>query len=177
MPGKTNPTPCEAMMMVCAQVVGNDMGVTVGGAAGSHFELNVAKPLIAFNNLQSLKLLAEASVSFADNCVRGIQPNVDRIDELMRSTAPCSSPRSTRTSAIVGTYPKCHAPRLSKVPKMPRKYPKSHNRMLGNVPKMPPKYPKCLGLSLLHDNAAAIAKKAYKENTTLKEAGVGLCTS
>ena len=48
--GKTNPTQCEAMMMVCAQVVGNDMGVTVGGAAGSHFELNVAKPLIAFNS-------------------------------------------------------------------------------------------------------------------------------
>ena len=72
--------------MVCAQVVGNDMGVAMGGAAGSHFELNVAKPLIAYNNLQSIKLLSEASVSFAENCVRGIEPNIERIDELMRSS-------------------------------------------------------------------------------------------
>jgi len=86
MPGKVNPTQCEAMMMVCAQVVGNDMGVAMGGAAGSHFELNVAKPLIAYNNLQSIKLLSEASVSFAENCVRGIEPNIERIDELMRSS-------------------------------------------------------------------------------------------
>ena len=71
-------------MMVCAQVVGNDIGVTLGGAAGSHFELNVAKPLIAFNNLQSIKLLGQASVSLAENCVRGIAPNLERIDELMR---------------------------------------------------------------------------------------------
>ena len=86
MPGKVNPTQCEAMMMVCSQVIGNDAGVTLGGAAGSHFELNVAKPLIAFNNLQSIKLLSEASVSFAVNCVRGIEPNLERIDELMRSS-------------------------------------------------------------------------------------------
>ena len=86
MPGKVNPTQCEAMMMVCSQVIGNDAGVALGGAAGSHFELNVAKPLIAFNNLQSIKLLSEASVSFAENCVRGIEPNLERIDELMRSS-------------------------------------------------------------------------------------------
>jgi|TARA_B110000977_G_scaffold185279_1_gene249932 fumarate hydratase class II len=86
MPGKVNPTQCEAMMMVCSQVIGNDAGVVLGGAAGSHFELNVAKPLIAFNNLQSIKLLSEASVSFATNCVRGIEPNLERIDELMRSS-------------------------------------------------------------------------------------------
>ena len=86
MPGKVNPTQCEAMMMVCSQVIGNDAGVALGGAAGSHFELNVAKPLIAFNNLQSIKLLSEASVSFAENCVRGIEPNIERIDELMRSS-------------------------------------------------------------------------------------------
>ena len=86
MPGKVNPTQCEAMMMVCSQVIGNDAGVALGGAAGSHFELNVAKPLIAFNNLQSIKLLSEASVSFAENCVRGIVPNLERIDELMRSS-------------------------------------------------------------------------------------------
>ena len=86
MPGKVNPTQCEAMMMVCSQVIGNDAGVALGGAAGSHFELNVAKPLIAFSNLQSIKLLSEASVSFAENCVRGIEPNLRRIDELMRSS-------------------------------------------------------------------------------------------
>jgi fumarate hydratase class II len=86
MPGKVNPTQCEAMMMVCSQVIGNDAGVALGGAAGSHFELNVAKPLIAFNNLQSIKLLSEASVSFAENCVKGIVPNLERIDELMRSS-------------------------------------------------------------------------------------------
>ena len=86
MPGKVNPTQCEAMMMVCSQVIGNDAGVALGGAAGSHFELNVAKPLIAFNNLQSIKLLSEAIVSFATNCVRGIEPNLERIDELMRSS-------------------------------------------------------------------------------------------
>ena len=67
-------------------MVGNDIGVTVGGAAGSHFELNVAKPLIAFNNLQSIRLLGDACNSFADNCVRGIQPNRQKIDELMRSS-------------------------------------------------------------------------------------------
>jgi len=123
MPGKVNPTQCEAMMMVCAQVVGNDMGVTLGGAAGSHFELNVAKPLIAHNNLQSIRLLSEASVSFAENCVRGIEPNLERIDQLMRS------------SLMLVT---------------------------------------ALNPHIGYDAAAAIAKKAYKDNTTLKEAGVEL---
>ena len=86
MPGKVNPTQCEAMMMVCAQVVGNDMGVTVGGAAGSHFELNVAKPLIAHNNLNSIALLSDSATSFTENCVRGIEPDFERIDALMRSS-------------------------------------------------------------------------------------------
>ncbi|KAK3258080.1 Fumarase converts fumaric acid to L-malic acid in the TCA cycle [Cymbomonas tetramitiformis] len=86
MPGKVNPTQCEAMLMVCAQVVGNDLGATVGGIAGSHFELNVAKPLIAYNNLQSIRLLADATVSFTKNCVVGIEANQHRIDELMRSS-------------------------------------------------------------------------------------------
>eukprot|EP00238_Polyblepharides_amylifera_P002723 CAMPEP_0196578724 /NCGR_PEP_ID=MMETSP1081-20130531/7577_1 /TAXON_ID=36882 /ORGANISM="Pyramimonas amylifera, Strain CCMP720" /LENGTH=171 /DNA_ID=CAMNT_0041898033 /DNA_START=22 /DNA_END=534 /DNA_ORIENTATION=+ len=86
MPGKVNPTQCEAVMMVCAQVIGNDLGVTMGGACGSHFELNVAKPLIAYNNLQSIRLLSDACVSFSDNCVLGIRPNLRRIDELMRSS-------------------------------------------------------------------------------------------
>lgn len=86
MPGKVNPTQCESLMMVCAHVVGNDVGVTLGGATGSHFELNVAKPLIAYNNLQSIRLLADASLSFTENCIDGITPNHKRIDELMRSS-------------------------------------------------------------------------------------------
>lgn len=86
MPGKVNPTQCESMMMVCAQVVGNDTGVSLGCATGSHFELNVAKPLIAYNNLQSIRLLGDAAISFTDNCVRGIKPNLRRINELMNSS-------------------------------------------------------------------------------------------
>jgi len=123
MPGKVNPTQCEAMMMVCAQVIGNDMGVTLGGAAMSHFELNVAKPLMAFNNLQSIRLLADAAVSFTDNCVVGIVPNYKQIDALMRS------------SLMLVT---------------------------------------ALNPHIGYDKAAAIAKKAHKENLTLKEAGVRL---
>ena len=85
MPGKVNPTQSEAVTMVCAQVIGNDTAVTVGGATG-HFELNVFKPVIAYNNLQSIRLLADASVSFTDNCVVGIEPNAARIQELMESS-------------------------------------------------------------------------------------------
>ncbi len=78
MPGKVNPTQPEALTMVCAQVMGNDMAVTIGGSNG-HFELNVFKPLIAVNVLQSARLLGDACVSFNDNCVKGIQPNYDLI--------------------------------------------------------------------------------------------------
>ena len=85
MPGKVNPTQSEALTMVCAQVMGNAVAVSVGGANG-HFELNVFKPVMAFNNLQSIKLLGDAAVSFTDNCVVGIEPNYGRIDELMRSS-------------------------------------------------------------------------------------------
>ena len=85
MPGKVNPTQSEALTMVCAQVFGNDVAVNMGGATG-HFELNVFKPVIVFNNLQSIQLLADASVSFTDNCVVGIEANTGRIDELMRSS-------------------------------------------------------------------------------------------
>merc|ERR1712196_328078 len=81
-----NPTQCEAVLMVCSQVVGNDFGVTLGGACGSTFELNVAKPLIAYNNLQSIRLLSDSCVSFTDNCLVGIEANKQRIDELMRSS-------------------------------------------------------------------------------------------
>jgi fumarate hydratase class II len=82
MPGKVNPTQCEAMTMVCCQVVGNHMAITMGGSQG-HFELNVFKPLIAYNLLQSIRLIADASISLADNCIEGIEPNTDRIAELM----------------------------------------------------------------------------------------------
>ena len=85
MPGKVNPTQSEALTMVCAQVMGNAVSVSVGGSNG-HFELNVFKPVMAFNNLQSIKLLGDAAVSFTDNCVVGIEPNYGRIDELMRSS-------------------------------------------------------------------------------------------
>ncbi len=85
MPGKVNPTQSEALTMVCAQVMGNAVAVSVGGSNG-HFELNVFKPVMAFNNLQSIKLLGDAAVSFTDNCVVGIEPNHGRIDELMRSS-------------------------------------------------------------------------------------------
>ncbi len=85
MPGKVNPTQCEAMTMVCAQVMGNAVSVSVGGSNG-HFELNVFKPVIAHNNLQSIRLLGDAAVSFTDNCVAGIEPNERRIQELMESS-------------------------------------------------------------------------------------------
>lgn len=123
MPGKVNPTQCEAIMMVCAQVVGNDSAVTMGCATLSHFELNVAKPLVAYNNLQSIQLLGDSCVSFADNCVAGIEADKPNIDRLMRS------------SLMLVT---------------------ALNQHIG------------------YDNAAKIAKKAYNENSTLKEAAVTL---
>jgi fumarate hydratase class II len=85
MPGKVNPTQSEALTMVCAQVIGNDVAVNIGGATG-HFELNVFKPVIVYNTLQSLRLLSDAANSFADKMVLGIQANVARIEELMRSS-------------------------------------------------------------------------------------------
>ncbi len=85
MPGKVNPTQSEALTMVCAQVLGNDVTVNIAGASG-HLELNVFKPVIAFNMLQSLRLLADAARSFTDHCVAGIQPNRPRITELMESS-------------------------------------------------------------------------------------------
>jgi fumarate hydratase class II len=85
MPGKVNPTQSEAMTMVCAQVMGNHTTVTVAGATG-HFELNVFKPVIAYNVLQSIRLLADAAVSFTDNCVVGIEPNRERITQLLNDS-------------------------------------------------------------------------------------------
>ncbi len=85
MPGKVNPTQSEAMTQVCAQVMGNNVAVTVGGSNG-HFELNVFKPVIIYNVLQSIRLLADASRSFTDNCVVGIEANEDRIKKLLNES-------------------------------------------------------------------------------------------
>jgi fumarate hydratase class II len=83
MPGKVNPTQCEALTMVCCQVFGNHTAITVGASQG-HFELNVYKPVLACNMLQSIRLLADAARSFADNCVAGIRASETRIAELTR---------------------------------------------------------------------------------------------
>jgi fumarate hydratase class II len=85
MPGKVNPTQCEAMTMVAAQVMGNHMTVTVAGSHG-HLELNVFKPVIIYNVLQSMKLLRDASHAFTDNCVVGIEANMDRITQLLNES-------------------------------------------------------------------------------------------
>ena len=127
MPGKVNPTQPEALTMVCAQVIGNDVAVSVGGATG-HFELNVFKPLIAANVLHSARLLGDACVSFNDNCAQGIEPNLPLIREHLEN------------SLMLVT---------------------------------------ALNPHIGYENAAKIAKKAHKENKTLREAAVesGLLTA
>ncbi len=122
MPGKVNPTQCEAMTMVCAQVMGNDVAVTIGGASGN-FELNVFKPMIIYNVLQSIRLLADASESFNDNCVVGIEPNKPRIKQLLENSLMLV----TALNPVIG-----------------------------------------------YDKAAKIAKKAFQDNSSLKEAAVAL---
>ncbi|EOA28984.1 hypothetical protein CARUB_v10025236mg [Capsella rubella] len=122
MPGKVNPTQCEALTMVCAQVMGNHVAVTVGGSNG-HFELNVFKPVIASALLHSVRLIADASASFEKNCVRGIEANRERISKLLHE------------SLMLVT---------------------SLNPKIG------------------YDNAAAVAKKAHKEGSTLKDAALKL---
>lgn len=122
MPGKVNPTQPEAMTMVCAQVMGNDVAVSIGGSNG-HFELNVFKPLIAANVLQSGRLIGDACVSFNDKCAVGIEPNLPEIKKHLQN------------SLMLVT---------------------SLNPHVG------------------YENAAKIAKKAHKENKTLKEAAVEL---
>ncbi|GHN00005.1 fumarate hydratase class II [Cytophagales bacterium WSM2-2] len=127
MPGKVNPTQPEALTMVCAQVMGNDVAVSIGGSMG-HFELNVFKPVIAYNVLQSARLLGDACVSFNEKCAIGIEPNLPIIKQHMEN------------SLMLVT---------------------SLNTHIG------------------YENAAKIAKKAHKENKTLREAAVelGLLTS
>ena len=85
MPGKVNPTQCEAMTMVCAQVLGNDVAVNVGGSTG-HFELNVFKPVIIFNVLNSIRLISDACESFTDNCVVGIEANKGNIKKYLENS-------------------------------------------------------------------------------------------
>ncbi|CAE6690968.1 MULTISPECIES: class II fumarate hydratase [Paraburkholderia] len=85
MPGKVNPTQSEALTMLCAQVFGNDVAVNIGGASGN-FELNVFRPMIAHNVLQSVRLLADGAHSFNDNCAVGIEPNRERIDTLLNES-------------------------------------------------------------------------------------------
>jgi fumarate hydratase class II len=122
MPGKVNPTQAEAMTMVCAQVMGNDVAVGIGGASGN-FELNVFKPLIIHNVLQSIRLLGDTCRNFNEFCASGIEPNRTRIHENL-----------SRSLMLVTAL----------------------NPYIG------------------YDNAAKIAKKAYKEGTSLKEAAVAL---
>lgn len=122
MPGKVNPTQCEALTMIAAQVMGNDVAINVGGASGN-FELNVFKPMIIHNFLQSVRLLADGMASFDRNCAAGIEANEDRIGELVE-----------RSLMLVTAL----------------------NPHIG------------------YDKAAQIAKKAHKENLSLREAALAL---
>ncbi len=122
MPGKVNPTQCEAMTMVCTQVMGNDATIGIAGSQGN-FELNVYKPVMAYNLLQSVRLLGDTCQSFNDNCAVGIEPNLETIDDKLR-----------RSLMLVTAL----------------------NPLIG------------------YDNAAKVAKHAYKGNTTLREAAIDL---
>jgi fumarate hydratase, class II len=95
MPGKVNPTQNEALSMVCAQVIGNDVAVSVGGTHG-HFQLNVFKPVIAFNVLMSAQLIGDACQSFNDNCAVGIEPNLTRINDLVNQSLMLVTSLNTR---------------------------------------------------------------------------------
>ncbi|MCY3822936.1 MAG: class II fumarate hydratase [Nitrospinae bacterium] len=122
MPGKVNPTQSEAMTMVCAQVMGNDVAVNVGGATG-HFELNVFKPVMIFNLLNSVRLLADACDSFNEHCAVGIEPNRPAIDAYLRNSLMLV----TALNPVIG-----------------------------------------------YDNAAKVAKKAFAEGGTLRDAAIAL---
>ena len=85
MPGKVNPTQAEALTMACAQVMGNDVAINIGGSNG-HFELNVFKPMMISNFLESARLIGDACSSFNENCAVGIEPNKDRIEENLNNS-------------------------------------------------------------------------------------------
>jgi fumarate hydratase class II len=122
MPGKVNPTQCEAMTMVASQVIGNDTTVAVAGASGN-FELNVFKPVMIYNLLQSIRLLADACMAFNDHCAVGIEANKENIEHLLRQ------------SLMLVT---------------------------------------ALNPHIGYDNAARVAKKAFADGSTLKEAAAAL---
>lgn len=122
MPGKVNPTQCEALTMVCAQVIGNDAAITIGGLNG-HFELNVFKPVMIYNLLMAARLIGDACVSFTENCVDGILANEQKINDHLEN------------SLMLVT---------------------------------------ALNPHIGYDNSAKIAKKAHKENKTLREAAIEL---
>jgi fumarate hydratase class II len=125
MPGKVNPTQAEAMTMVCAQVMGNDVAVTVGGTQG-HYELNVFKPMMAANVLQSAQLIGDACISFNIHCASGIEPNHARITELVNNSLMLVTALNTKigyykaaeianTAHLNGTSLKVEAVRLGYV--------------------------------------------------------------
>lgn len=122
MPGKTNPTQAEALTMVCAQIIGNDVAVSIGGSNGQ-FELNAFKPVIIANVLQSARLLGDACASFNTNCVIGIQPNLSIIKEHLENSLMLVTALNTHIG---------------------------------------------------YENSAAIVKKAYAENITLRKAALAL---
>ena len=95
MPGKVNPTQCEALTMVCAQVIGNDTTIALAGSQGN-FELNVYKPVMIFNLLQSVRLLADATLSFNDNCAAGIEPNREKIAEYLSNSLMLATALNTK---------------------------------------------------------------------------------
>jgi fumarate hydratase class II len=122
MPGKVNPTQSEALTMAMAQVIGNDVTINVGGMTG-HFELNVFKPVMIYNFLMSAQIIGDSCISFNDNCIEGLEPNQERIDEHLNNSLMLVTALNTKIG---------------------------------------------------YDNAAAIAKKAYNEGTTLRQASLDL---
>ena len=98
MPGKVNPTQCEALTMVCAQVLGNDVAISFSGTQG-HFQLNVFKPVMAANFLQSAQLLADACISFDEHCAAGIEPNLPRIKQQLDNSLRLVTPLNTKTGS------------------------------------------------------------------------------
>jgi fumarate hydratase class II len=95
MPGKVNPTQCEALTMIAAQVMGNDVAINIGGATG-HFELNVFKPVMIYNFLHSAKLIGEGCVSFNDKCAVGIEPLHDNIAKNLHNSLMLVTPLNTK---------------------------------------------------------------------------------
>jgi fumarate hydratase class II len=95
MPGKVNPTQCEAMTMVAAQVLGNDVAINIGGATG-HFELNVFKPVIIYNFLHSARLIGDVCISFNDKCAEGIEPLRDNIEKNLMGSLMLVTSLNTR---------------------------------------------------------------------------------